>query len=202
MAQAALILCQFKEASVASFDWAPDLWLTWFRKSTFCVICLPRAYGFFTVSAYLLLYVRTPCVVFPLVYRLSLWVASFLVSLIDLDLLAHTRAFLLSNGSLVPTLLRLDTNKYLLPTTIPYKTKTDSIDCLLPADLGLGFLTDLQGGWLTRYWAVIWVYEIGWFDHLVSHTPSEARHPQGKRPTSAQWILLAYSGRCGGRIEG
>ena len=110
--------------------------------------------------------------------------------------------------------------------------------------LGWGFLTDLQGGWLTRYWAVIWVYEIGWFDHLVclfwpaslscevgcpicfpwicclvcclsrdefvgrnllylvSHTPSEARHPQGKRPASAQWILLAYSGRCGGRIEG
>lgn len=31
-----------------------------------------RAYGFFTVSAYLLLYVRIPCVVFPLVYRLSL----------------------------------------------------------------------------------------------------------------------------------
>jgi hypothetical protein len=26
------------------------------------------------VSAYLLLDVRTPCVVFPLVYRLSLWV--------------------------------------------------------------------------------------------------------------------------------
>lgn len=33
--------------------------------------------------------------------------------------------------------------------------------------LGWGFITDLQGGWLTRYWAVIWVYEIGWFDHLV-----------------------------------
>lgn len=41
-------------ASVASFDWAPDLWLTWFRKSTFGLICLPRAHGFFTVSAYLI----------------------------------------------------------------------------------------------------------------------------------------------------
>lgn len=56
------------EASVASFFWAQNLWLTWFRKSTFGVICLPRAHGFWTVSAYLLLDVRTPCVVFPNVY--------------------------------------------------------------------------------------------------------------------------------------
>lgn len=55
------------EASVASFDWAPDLWLT---EEGWCHMLASCTLLFWTVSAYLLLDVRTPCAT-QIVFRLS-----------------------------------------------------------------------------------------------------------------------------------